>query len=43
MAIGQAGGVTAAEAVRGDVAPAQVPYAAVRERLLQQGAQLPEP
>ena len=43
MAIGQAGGVTAAEAVRGDVVPAQVPYAAVRERLLQQGAQLPEP
>jgi hypothetical protein len=43
MAIGQAGGVTAAEAARRDVAPAQVPYAAVRERLLQQGAQLPAP
>jgi hypothetical protein len=43
MAIGQAGGVTAAEAAQRDVAPAQVPYAAVRERLLQQGAQLPAP
>jgi hypothetical protein len=43
MAIGQAGGVTAAEAVRRNVAPAQVPFAVIRERLLQQGAQLPAP
>jgi 2-polyprenyl-6-methoxyphenol hydroxylase-like FAD-dependent oxidoreductase len=41
MAIGQAGGVVAAEAARRDLPPARVPFAAVRERLLQQGAQLP--
>ena len=41
MAIGQAGGVTAAEAAQRGVNPAQVPFAAIRERLLQQGAQLP--
>lgn len=43
MAIGQAGGVAAAEAAARRVDPAQVPYAAVRARLLAQGAQLPEP
>ena len=42
MAIGQAGGVTAAEAARRSVTPEQVPFAAIRERLLAQGAQLPE-
>jgi hypothetical protein len=41
MAIGQAGGVVAAEAARREIIPAEVPYAAIRERLLQQGAQLP--
>jgi hypothetical protein len=41
MAIGQGGGVVAGEAVARDVDLAQVPYAAVRERLLLQGAQLP--
>jgi hypothetical protein len=43
MAIGQAGGVTAAEAARRNVSPAQVPFAVIRERLVQQGAQLPPP
>jgi ribulose 1,5-bisphosphate synthetase/thiazole synthase len=41
MAIGQAGGVAAAEAVARGVAPAQVPFAAIRARLLAQGARLP--
>jgi ribulose 1,5-bisphosphate synthetase/thiazole synthase len=41
MAIGQAGGVAAAEAARRGVAPAQVPFATIREQLLRQGAQLP--
>ncbi|MSU48792.1 MAG: FAD-dependent oxidoreductase [Opitutus sp.] len=41
MAIGQAGGVVAAEAARRDVIPARVPFAVIRERLLAQGAQLP--
>ena len=35
--------VAAAEAARRGVNPAQVPFAAIRERLLQQGAQLPSP
>ena len=41
MAIGQAGGVVAAEAVRRGVSPAAVPFSAIRERLLAQGARLP--
>lgn len=41
MAIGQAGGVTAAEAAQRALMPAQVPFPVIRERLLQQGAQLP--
>jgi len=41
MAIGQGGGVAAAEAVRGGVPPAQVPFATIRQRLLEQGAFLP--
>lgn len=41
MAIGQGGGVAAAEAARRGVAPADVPFAAIRERLLAQGARLP--
>ena len=40
MAIGQAGGVVAAEAAR-DALPAEVPFAAIRERLVAQGAKLP--
>jgi hypothetical protein len=43
MAIGQAAGSVAAVATQQGVAPRQVPYAAVRERLLAQGAKLPEP
>ena len=42
MAIGQAGGVAAAEAVARRVPPADVPFAAIRARLLAQGAQLPD-
>ncbi|MEN9632414.1 MAG: dependent oxidoreductase [Verrucomicrobiota bacterium] len=34
-------GVAAAEAARRGVNPAQVPFPAIRERLFQQGAQLP--
>lgn len=41
MAIGQAGGVAAAEAAARNLLPAQVPFAAIRERLLAQGAKLP--
>lgn len=41
MAIGQAGGVTAAEAAARNVLPVQVPFGAIRERLLSQGAKLP--
>ncbi|MBL9215194.1 MAG: FAD-dependent oxidoreductase [Opitutaceae bacterium] len=41
MAIGQGGGVLAAEAVRLGVPPGEVPYAAVRARLLEQNARLP--
>lgn len=41
MAIGQGGGVAAAEAVRRGLQPREVPFAAIRERLLQQGARLP--
>jgi glycine/D-amino acid oxidase-like deaminating enzyme len=41
MAIGHAGGVVTAEAVRREVIPARVPFAVIRARLLQQGAQLP--
>jgi len=41
MAIGQGGGVTAAEAVRLGVNPVQVPFASIREILLKQGARLP--
>lgn len=40
MAIGQGGGVTAAEAVRAGVTPAEVPFANIRNRLLSQGARL---
>jgi hypothetical protein len=43
MAIGQAGGVVAAEAARRGLAPAQVPYPVVRERLRSQGALLIAP
>ncbi len=43
MAIGQAGGVVAAEAVAHRVAPADVPFNVIRARLLAQGARLPEP
>lgn len=41
MAIGQAGGVVAAEAAARGVSPNQVPFATIRERLLAQGANLP--
>ncbi|HRE79487.1 MAG TPA: FAD-dependent oxidoreductase [Opitutaceae bacterium] len=41
MAIGQAGGVLAAEAVLGAVAPSQLPFGQVKKRLLAQGARLP--
>ncbi|HEY0944016.1 MAG TPA: FAD-dependent oxidoreductase [Opitutaceae bacterium] len=41
MAIGQGAGVVAAEAAARGVAPAEVPFAAVRQRLLAQGACLP--
>jgi len=41
MAIGQGGGVAAAEAVRLGVDPAEVPFPRIRERLLAQGARLP--
>jgi hypothetical protein len=40
MAIGQAGGVAAAEALKLGSAPAAVPFALIRARLLQQGAAL---
>lgn len=40
MAIGQGGGVAAAEAVRAGLPPAQTPFAAIRSRLLAQGARL---
>ena len=44
MAIGQAGGVTAALAARDPAgSPAAVPYAEVRQALLDQGARLPVP
>jgi hypothetical protein len=43
MAIGQAGGVAAAEAARRDLPLVRVPFAAIRDRLLQQGALLPDP
>ncbi|MDR2674021.1 MAG: FAD-dependent oxidoreductase [Opitutaceae bacterium] len=42
MAIGHAGGVVAAEAAARGVVPAAVPFGVIRERLLAQGAQLPE-
>ena len=41
MAIGQGGGVAAAEAVARGVTPAKVPFDAIRKRLLSQGACLP--
>ena len=41
MAIGQGGGVVAAEAAQRQVAPAAVPFGIVRERLLAHGARLP--
>jgi ribulose 1,5-bisphosphate synthetase/thiazole synthase len=41
MAIGQAGGVAAALAAQRGVAPAEVPFAEIRDRLLAQGAHLP--
>jgi hypothetical protein len=41
MAIGQAGGVLAAEAAGQNLAPAKVAFADVRTRLLAQGAKLP--
>ncbi len=41
MAIGQAGGVVAALAAARGEKPAAVPYALVRRRLLEQGAELP--
>lgn len=41
MAIGQAGGVAAAEAARRNTTPIGVPFSVIRERLLQQGARLP--
>lgn len=41
MAIGQGGGVTAAEAATRGIAPAQVPFDAIRKQLLSQGACLP--
>lgn len=41
MAIGQGGGVAAAEAARRGVPPVEVPFAAIRDRLLAQGACLP--
>jgi hypothetical protein len=41
MAIGHAGGVVAAEAAARGVVPFEVPFGAIRERLLAQGAQLP--
>lgn len=41
MAIGQGGGVAAAEAVKLGLAPGQVPFAQIRARLLSQGARLP--
>jgi 2-polyprenyl-6-methoxyphenol hydroxylase-like FAD-dependent oxidoreductase len=40
MAIGQGGGVAAAESVRLNTAPFEVPYAEIRARLLAQGARL---
>ena len=40
MAIGQAGGVAAAEAVLHGVNPVEVPFSAIRARLLTQGARL---
>lgn len=43
MAIGQAGGVVAAEAVRTNVTPPEVPFANVQAILRSQGAHLPEP
>lgn len=42
MAIGQAGGVVAAEAVKAGVAPPAVPFAKVQATLREQGAHLPE-
>jgi len=42
MAIGQAGGVVAAEAVRTSVTPPEVPFADVQKILRRQGAHLPE-
>lgn len=42
MAIGQAGGVVAAEAVRLEMVPPKVPYVTVQRTLLSQGAHLPE-
>ncbi|WP_438483311.1 FAD-dependent oxidoreductase [Oleiharenicola lentus] len=41
MAIGQGGGVAAAEAVRAGTSPASVPFDKIREKLLSQGALLP--
>lgn len=41
MAIGQAGGVVAAEAARRGLSPAELPWPIIRERLLAQGARLP--
>lgn len=41
MAIGQAGGVAAAEAAARDLSPNELPFLLVRARLLEQGAQLP--
>lgn len=40
MAIGQGGGVTAAEAVLAGMPPVDVPFVSIRGRLLSQGAQL---
>lgn len=41
MAIGHAGGALAGLAAAGRVSPAEVPFAALRTRLLEQGARLP--
>lgn len=41
MAIGQGGGVAAAEAVRLSLPPGKVPFPVIREQLLSQGARLP--
>jgi hypothetical protein len=42
MAIGQAAGTIAATAVRTGIPPARVDYESVKERLLADGARLPE-